>query len=71
MTNVRSAAPGTLAETPRYWWQEPGNIARLLRYLESHEGLDVRDAIAIVEKPWHWDPEFQEMCDVQSKGGVL
>ena len=47
------------------WCADCGEIARLLRWLQGGDGLDVRDAIAIVEKPWNWDREYQEMCAEQ------
>jgi hypothetical protein len=50
----------------QHWWEDCGEIARLLRYLESEDGLDVTDAIEIVSTPWSWDFEYQEMCRVQA-----
>jgi len=47
------------------WWLDSGEIARLLRWLEKEDGLDVADCIAIVEKPWHWDTEYSDMCRAQ------
>ena len=49
------------------WWADPSEIARLLRHLRDGDGLDVGEAIEIVEKPWHWDDEYLEMT---KKGAV-
>lgn len=48
------------------WCQDCREIARLLRFVNEQERLDVKDAIAIVEKPWHWDLEYQAMCEEQA-----
>jgi hypothetical protein len=48
------------------WCADCGEIARLLRWLNEKEDIDVVGAIHIVEKPWHWDAEYQEMCASQN-----
>lgn len=57
----------------QHWWQDSGEIARLLRYL--NDGLDgpleMADAIYIVEKPWKWDEEYAEMCKEQTEPGGI
>jgi hypothetical protein len=54
------------------WWTDPSEIAGLLRYLRDGDGIDVPECIDIVEKPWHWTKEYNEMCDAQrpKKGDV-
>jgi hypothetical protein len=49
-----------------YWWYDHTEISRLLRWLDDNGGIDVRDCIGIVEKPWHWDAEYEEMCREQA-----
>jgi hypothetical protein len=52
------------------WCNSSAEIARLLRWLDDSDELgDVADVIAIVEKPWHWDREYQLMCAEQADGG--
>jgi hypothetical protein len=55
-----------------YWWENCGQIARLLSYLnEGDDGpLDMTDAIYLVEKPWKWDDDYQAMCREQDGPGV-
>lgn len=43
------------------WYIDSANIARLIRYLDQHEGIDVTICADICEKPWHWNAEYQEM----------
>ncbi len=54
------------ADAKSTWWHNCGEIARLLRFLRDGDGLELADAIAIVEKPWHWDVEYRDMCDQQA-----
>lgn len=52
----------------QHWWQDCGEIARLLRWLDKHDEhgpLEVIHCIDIVQKPHHWDAEYQEMCREQ------
>jgi hypothetical protein len=49
------------------WCSDPGEIARLLRWLKDGDGLDLDEAIYIVSKPWKWDQEYQEMCMQQRR----
>jgi hypothetical protein len=49
-----------------HWWHNPANIAALLTYLNDQEGgLELCIAIQIVEKPWNWDAEYDEMLDAK------
>lgn len=51
-----------------HWWHTPANIAALLTYLNDQEGgLELCIAIQIVEKPWNWDAEYDEMLDWKRK----
>lgn len=43
------------------WWLNSANIARLLRYIEAVDCIDVQTCIDVCEKPWHWSVEFDEM----------
>ena len=55
-----------------YWWYSHGEIFRLLRWLEERGDLDTVDAaIRVVEKPWHWDDEYEQMCreDAEARAG--
>lgn len=48
----------------QHWWQDCGEIARLVRYLHADDQygpLDVDNCLEIVEKPWNWNAEYQEM----------
>jgi hypothetical protein len=48
------------------WCLDSGNIASLLRWLDENDELeDIGAAIDIVEKPWHWDKEYQAMRESQ------
>jgi len=59
----------TAREMPE-WCTLPGELARLLRWLDDSDELgDVSDVIAIVETPWHLDREYQLMCAEQADGG--
>jgi hypothetical protein len=48
-----------------HWWQDHGELSRLLRWLHAGDPLSVPAAISIVEKPWNWDQEYTEMCEEQ------
>lgn len=44
------------------WWHTPANIASLLSWLNDQPGgIDVKTCIEIVEKPWHWGDEYDDM----------
>lgn len=53
--------------TETMWWENPAEIARLLRWLHETEGLDVEDLINIVEKPHHWGAEWLAMCAARAR----
>lgn len=45
------------------WWHSHAEIARLLRWLDDGGELeDVEACWRLVEKPWHWDKEYDQMC---------
>lgn len=59
------------------WWENGGNVAQLLRWLNESEPLQFSTVIEIVERPWKWTDEWnamqaatvqrnnqQEQCDV-------
>jgi hypothetical protein len=47
---------------PPPWWTDHGKIFTLLRWLEDRaEIATIDDAIRVVEKPWNWDAEYQQM----------
>lgn len=57
------------ATEPPYWWENCGEIARLLQWLDADTGfgpLDVEHCIEIVSSPWSWDDEYQQMCREQA-----
>jgi hypothetical protein len=50
------------------WWEEPANIRDLILWLStSEDGLpsDPRElldwVLSLLEKPWHWSPEYEEL----------
>jgi hypothetical protein len=43
------------------WYSRCSNVAELMRWLADRGELTVDTAIDIVEKPWHWTPERDEM----------
>lgn len=46
------------------WWSDPANIAELLRWLVATGAFardDFEDLADIVERPWRWTPEYEEM----------
>lgn len=46
----------------REWYDDRENIARLLTWLEERcELRSIDDAIYLVEKPWKWTPEWNEL----------
>lgn len=45
-----------------HWWHNCQNIASFLEWLNDKEGgLEVNVLIQIVDKPWNWDREYDEM----------
>lgn len=49
-------------ETKHDWWEDCGNIAALLRWLNERDELgDIEDVIYLVSKPWKWDEEYRQM----------
>jgi len=50
------------------WCLDSGNIAALLSWLDENDEIEnIAAAIAIVEKPWHWDREYQAMRFAQGE----
>ncbi len=44
------------------WYDSHANVADLLRDLEQRgEIWNVDQAVAVAEKPWHWEIEHQRM----------
>jgi hypothetical protein len=55
----------------REWYDDHRNIAALLRYLEERCELSgVDEALALVEKPWKYTPEFNAMCRAERAAEV-
>jgi len=53
------------------WWEDPKEIARLLRWLWEEDNIDVWTAIHVVETAPRWDAEYQEMCRSQMSPGLM
>lgn len=46
---------------PGDWYLDSRNIARLIRYLDEEEGISIPICVDILEKPWNWSAEYEEM----------
>jgi hypothetical protein len=47
------------------WWEDHNEIARLIEYLHETDGLEMDEAIYLVQKPWKWTEEYDTMCREQ------
>ena len=44
------------------WWADHQELAALLRWLEEQHGYtSSTEIIPVLEKPWKWQPEYDEM----------
>lgn len=43
------------------WWENTGNVAQLLRWMHENEPMPFETTIQVVEKPWKWTDEWNEM----------
>jgi hypothetical protein len=41
------------------WWQSHLNLHDLCRDLAEHHDYDLNDVLGVIEKPWHFDEEWQ------------
>lgn len=51
------------------WCANPSEIARLLRWMHEHDDygpIDLDTVWEVLEKPWHWDREYSQMCAQQN-----
>lgn len=58
------AASAASAEA-RDWWEDHDNLAELWRFLEDR-GEQPNDPAYFLDKPWKWDPEYQQMRSEQA-----
>jgi hypothetical protein len=50
------------------WTDDRGQIVRLLMWMrEGTPDIDARTLINVVEKPWHYDDEYRQMCAQQRR----
>lgn len=52
------------------WWESHTEVARLIRWLGESGSVDDYDAsdwAYLVEKPWKWDSEYQEMLKMSAE----
>lgn len=54
----------------REWWHDHREIAALLAWLDER-GETPDDVAYLVEKPWKWTPEYQQMLNEQRAQGVV
>lgn len=47
--------------TTKQWHEEPGNVARLCKWLVNVQGFEAADLLGVLEKPWNWGAEFEAM----------
>ena len=46
------------------WCADPGECGRLLRWLHEHDDkgpITMATVFEVLEKPWHWDGEYEAM----------
>ena len=44
----------------KQWWKSNDNVIELTKYLRDNGGLDFDDVMNILEKPWHYETEWNE-----------
>lgn len=42
------------------WWEIHENVYTFARHLVEIEDMDIENLLYFIEKPWKWDPEYQE-----------
>jgi hypothetical protein len=60
------ANPGTkrpAGPVRREWWLCSGTFANFLTHLLNSKGFTSEELIRVVDKPWHWTPDFKEWVD--------
>lgn len=41
------------------WWADHRNLAAFCRHLVREEGYEIDEIVDVLEKPWHWSPEYK------------
>lgn len=59
------------ATVAREWWKDHREIAALIRHLRADARIDDEQIAYLVEKPWKFDPEYQEMVREERETGVV
>lgn len=57
------------------WWSEPLNLWLLINWMRTkpeHLSMvqDVEDVLSVIEKPWHFNQEFEQMQAEMREAGV-
>lgn len=48
-----------VATVPLTWWHDHINLAHLYAWLDDR--CEAPDIVEFLEKPWHWEPEWEDM----------
>jgi len=64
--SIAAASGTTLPEVEEAvaapWWNDHKNLAALAQYMVDHEDWSHADVFQIIEKPWHFDAEWDRMA---------
>jgi hypothetical protein len=63
LTRLDASDPRVTAMAEPPWYADHTRLCALLRYLR--EQGEEPDAVELLEKPWHWTPEYERMCREQ------